>query len=57
VTDPPDAVYNDPFDHPDPNVRARSSYEGHVMSWTGPRQEAFFNGIVKHMVQRLKRMP
>jgi len=27
------------------------------MSWTGPRQEAFFNGIVKHMVQRLKGMP
>ena len=50
----PDAVYNDPFDHPDPNVRARSSYEVQVMSWTGPRQEAFFNGIVKHMVQRLK---
>ena len=53
----PDAVYNDPFDHPDPQARARSSYEGQVMSWTGPRQEAFFNGIVKHMVQRLKGMP
>ena len=53
----PDAVYNDPFDHPDPKVRARSSYEGQVMSWTGPRQEALFNGLVKHMVQRLKGMP
>lgn len=53
----PDAVYNDPFDHPDPNLRARASYEGQVMSWTGPRQEAFFNGIVKHMVQRMKGEP
>jgi neutral ceramidase len=53
----PDAVYNDPFDHPDPKARARSAYEGQVMSWTGPRQEAFFNGIVKHMVLRLKGVP
>ena len=53
----PDDVYNDPFDHPDPNVRARSAYEGQVMSWTGPRQEAFFNGIVKHMVQQMTWMP
>lgn len=53
----PDAVYNDPFDHPDPQVRARSAYEGQVMSWTGPRQEAFFDGIVKYMVQRLRVMP
>jgi len=53
----PDAVYHDPFDHPDPQARARSAYEGQVMSWTGPRQEAFFNGIVKHMVQRMRGMP
>jgi neutral ceramidase len=53
----PDAVYNDPFDQADPQARARAAYEGQVMSWTGPRQEAFFNGIVKHMVQRLRGPP
>lgn len=51
----PDAVYNDPFDHPDPKVRASSAYEGQVMSWTGPRQEAFFDGIVKQLTERLLR--
>jgi neutral ceramidase len=53
----PDAVYNDPFDHPDPKIRASSAYEGQVMSWIGPRQEAFFDGIVKRMVERLRVMP
>lgn len=53
----PDAVYNDPFDHPDPGARSRSAYEVQVMSWTGPRQEAFFNGIVQRMVQRMTEQP
>lgn len=49
----PDEVYMDPWDHPDPNARRRASYEVQVMSWTGPQQEAIFDGLAKHMVERL----
>ena len=53
----PDEYYFDPWDHPDPDERDNARYEVQVMSWTGPQQEAIFDGLAKHMTRSLMGSP
>ncbi len=46
----PDKYYNEWNENP---AIGSNAYETQVMSWTGPEQEAFFNGLTKEMVARL----
>jgi len=47
----PDKYYNEWNEKPEIGF---NEYETQVMSWTGPEQEAFFNGLMKTMVARLQ---
>jgi len=49
----PDEYYLDPWVLEDPAEANRARYEIQVMSWTGPQQEAIFDGLAKHMVRGL----
>ena len=49
----PDEYYFDPWDLEDAKAREDAIYEIQVMSWTGPQQEAIFDGLAKHMARGL----
>jgi neutral ceramidase len=49
----PDEYYFDPWDLEDSREANRARYEIQVMSWTGPQQEAIFDGLSMHIARGL----